>query len=51
MIRKGKDESVTEQQKSYHDMRRRALGFLVGDLRVTPVTNVGRALKSRKLTP
>ncbi|XP_050889373.1 uncharacterized protein LOC127094602 [Lathyrus oleraceus] len=42
------------RQKSYHDKRRKALEFEVNDhvfLRVTPVTGVGRALKSRKLTP
>ena len=41
-------------QKSYHDKRRKDLEFEVGDhvfLRVTPWTGVGRALKSRKLTP
>ena len=42
------------RQKSYHDKRRKALEFQDGDhvfLRVTSVTGVGRALKSRKLTP
>ncbi|XP_025982142.1 uncharacterized protein LOC114391606 [Glycine soja] len=42
------------RQKSYHDKRRKDLEFEVGDhvfLRVTPWTRVGRALKSRKLTP
>ncbi|KEH16697.1 chromo domain protein [Medicago truncatula] len=42
------------RQKSYHDKRRKALEFQEGDhvfLRVTPLTGVGRALKSRKLTP
>lgn len=42
------------RQKSYHDKRRKTLEFQEGDhifLRVTPVTGVGRALKSRKLTP
>ena len=41
-------------QKSYHDKRRKELEFQVDDhvfLRVTPITGVGRALKSRKLTP
>ncbi|CAK8530350.1 unnamed protein product [Lathyrus sativus] len=41
------------RQKSYHDKRRKALEFQEGDhvfLRVTLVTGVGRALKSRKLT-
>ncbi|XP_058732966.1 uncharacterized protein LOC131604550 [Vicia villosa] len=39
-------------QKSYHDKRRKALEFEKDDhvfLRVTLVTGVGRALKSRKL--
>ena len=42
------------RQKSYHDKRRKDLKFQEGDhvfLRVTPVTGVGRALKSKKLTP
>ena len=42
------------RQKSYHDKRRKALEFQEGDhvfLRVTPTTGVGRALKSKKLTP
>lgn len=42
------------RQKSYHDKRRKELEFSAGDhvfLRVTPVTGVGRALKSKKLTP
>src|SRR4051812_39182831 len=42
------------RQKSYHDKRRRTLEFQEGDhvfLRVTPTTGVGRALRSRKLTP
>jgi len=42
------------QQKSYHDKRRKGLEFQEGDhvfFRVTPVTGVGRALKSKKLTP
>ena len=41
------------RQKSYHDKRRKALEFKVDDhvfLRLTPVTGVGRALKSHKLT-
>ena len=41
-------------QKSYHDKRRKNLEFKKGEylfLRVTLVTGVGRALKSRKLTP
>ncbi|XP_050877367.1 uncharacterized protein LOC127081128 [Lathyrus oleraceus] len=42
------------RQKSYHDKRRKALEFSEGDhvfLRVTSVTGVRRALKSKKLTP
>ncbi|XP_058726607.1 uncharacterized protein LOC131597967 [Vicia villosa] len=42
------------RQKSYHDRRRKALEFEKDDhvfFRVTPVTGVDRALKSRKLTP
>ena len=42
------------RQKSYHDKRRKELEFQVDDhvfLRVTRVTGVGRALKSRNLTP
>ncbi|XP_050877614.1 uncharacterized protein LOC127081398 [Lathyrus oleraceus] len=40
--------------KSYHDKKRKELEFQEGDhvfLRVTPVTGVGRALKSRMLMP
>lgn len=42
------------RKKSYHDKRRNALEFREGDhifLCVTPVTGVGHALKSKKLTP
>jgi len=42
------------RQKSYADKRRRPLEFEAGDhvfLRVTPTVGIGRALKSRKLTP
>jgi len=42
------------RQKSYHDKRRKDLEFREGDhvfLRVTPMIGVGRALKSKKLTP
>ncbi|XP_050890187.1 uncharacterized protein LOC127095557 [Lathyrus oleraceus] len=42
------------RHKSYHDKRRKALEFEVYDhvfLRVTPITGVGRALKSCMLTP
>ena len=41
------------RQKSNHDKRRKDLLFQERDhvfLRVTPVTGVGRVLKSRKLT-
>jgi len=41
------------RQKSYHDKCRKDLEFQEGDhvfLRGTPVTGVGRALKSKKLT-
>jgi len=46
--------ATQNRQKSYADKRRRPLEFEVGDhvfLRVTPTTSIGRALKSRKLTP
>ncbi|RHN60629.1 putative nucleotidyltransferase, Ribonuclease H [Medicago truncatula] len=49
-----KMKASQSRQKSYHDKRRKALEFQEGDhvfLRVTPLTGVGRALKSRKLTP
>ena len=42
------------RQKSYADQRRRPLQFSAGDqvfLRVTPFTSVGRAIRSKKLTP
>ncbi|XP_058733232.1 uncharacterized protein LOC131604834 [Vicia villosa] len=42
------------RQKRYHDKRQRTLEFQEGGhmfLRVTPTIGVGRALKSRKLTP
>ncbi|XP_027933068.1 uncharacterized protein LOC114188674 [Vigna unguiculata] len=42
------------RQKSYADQRRRPLEFAVGDhifLRITPTTGVGRAIRSRKLSP
>ena len=42
------------KQNSYHDKRRKDLEFHEGDhvfLRVNLVTGVGRALKSKKLTP
>ena len=49
-----KMRTAQSRQKSYSDKRRRPLEFQEGDhvfLRVTPMTGVGRALKSRKLTP
>jgi len=49
-----KMKALQSRQKSYHDKRRKDLEFQEGDhvfLRVTPVTGVGRALKSKKLTP
>ena len=42
------------RQKSYADPDRRPLEFEEGEhvfLRVTPTTGVGRAIKSKKLTP
>jgi len=42
------------RQKSHADKRRRPLEFEASDhvsLRVTPTAGIGRALKSRKLTP
>ncbi|XP_050885290.1 uncharacterized protein LOC127088821 [Lathyrus oleraceus] len=53
MIRENMKVSQS-RQKSYHDKRRKALEFEVNDhvfLRVISVTDVGRALKSRKLMP
>jgi len=47
-----KMKASQSRQKSYHDKRRQDLEFQEGDhvfLRVTPVTVVGRALKSKKL--
>jgi len=49
-----KMKASQSRQKSYHDKRRKDLEFQEGDhvfLRVTPMTGVGRALKSKKLTP
>ncbi|XP_027337184.1 uncharacterized protein LOC113850858 [Abrus precatorius] len=43
-----------DRQKSYYNKRRKPLEFQVGDhvfLKVSPMTGVGRALKSRKLSP
>ena len=48
-----KMKDLPSRQKSYHDKRKKYLEFQAGDhvfLRVTPVTGVGRALKSKKLT-
>src|ERR1044072_2140201 len=42
------------RQKSYHDKRRKDLEFSEGEhvfMRVTSMTGIGRALKSKKLTP
>lgn len=53
MIRE-KMKASQSRQKSYHDKHRKDLEFKEGDhvfLRVTPMTGVGRALKSKKLTP
>ncbi|MCI02642.1 retrotransposon protein [Trifolium medium] len=49
-----KMKASQSRQKSYHDKRKKDIEFQEGDhvfLRVTHVTGVGRALKSRKLTP
>jgi len=49
-----KMKASQSRQKSYHDKQRKDLEFQEGDhvfLRVTPMTGVGRALKSKKLTP
>lgn len=49
-----KMKEYQSRQNSYHDKRRKDIEFLVGDnvfFRVNPVTGVGRALKSMKLTP
>ena len=46
--------ATQSRQKSYADKRKRPLEFEAGDhvfLRVTPTAGIGRALKSRKLTP
>ena len=56
MVKMAQEKMRTAQsrQKSYSDKRRRPLEFQEGDhvfLKVTPVTGVGRALKSKKLTP
>ena len=49
-----KIKASQDRQKSYYDQRRKPLEFQVGEhvfLKVSPVTGVGRALKSKKLTP
>jgi len=49
-----KMKATQSRQKSYHDKRRKPLEFQEGDhifLKVTPTTVVGRAMKSKKLTP
>jgi len=49
-----KMKTSQSRQKSYADNRRKDLEFEAGDhvfLRVTPTTGVGRAIKSKKLTP
>ena len=46
--------ATQSRNKPYADKRRRPLEFEAGDhvfLRVTPIAGIGRALKSRKLTP
>ena len=47
-------QASQSRQKAYTDRRRRPLEFAAGDhvfLRVTRTTGVGRALRSRKLSP
>jgi len=49
-----KIKASQDRQKSYYDRRRKPLDFQEGEhvfLKVSPVTGVRRALKSRKLTP
>jgi len=46
--------ATQSRSKSYADKRRRPLEFEVGDhvfVKVTPTASIGRALKTRKLTP
>ena len=48
-----KMKASQSRQKSYHDKRRKDLEFQEGDhvfFRVTPMTSVGRAQKTKKLT-
>src|ERR1051325_5572821 len=50
MIRE-KMRTSQSRQKSYHDKRRKDLEFNEGDhvfMRVTPMTGIGRALKSKR---
>jgi len=47
-------QASQSRQKAHADLRRRPLKFAAGDhvfLRVTRTTSVGRALRSRKLSP
>jgi len=47
-------QASQNRQKSHANQRRRPLEFAVGDhvfLRITPTTGVGRAIRSRKLSP
>ena len=49
-----KMKTAQSRQKSYYDNRRKDLEFEAGDhvfIKVTPWTGVGRAIKSKKLTP
>ncbi|MCH89977.1 retrotransposon protein, partial [Trifolium medium] len=49
-----KMKASQSRQKNYHDKRRKDVEFKEGDhvfLRVSPTTGIGRALRSRKLTP
>ncbi|XP_027347964.1 uncharacterized protein LOC113859367 [Abrus precatorius] len=53
MIR-DKMKAAQDRQKSYYNRRRKPLEFQLGDhvfLKVSPITRVGRALKSQKLSP
>jgi hypothetical protein len=49
-----KMKASQSRQKSYYDEKRKNIEFKEGDhvfLRVSPTTGIGRALRSRKLTP
>jgi len=51
---KEKMKASQDRQKSYYDRRRKYLEFQIGDhvfLKVSPTICIGRALKSRKLSP